>query len=448
MKPARPAWPRTWCCAEDNITTNMTRRITFVAVLAWLAVAVYYFYQYALRSSPSVMMPQLTDAFSVNALGVSAIVGMFYYGYSPFSLVAGASMDRFGAKRVIPIGAALVGIGALLFGTGNVPAANIGRFLQGAGGAFALIGAVYLVTKNFPASMAASLIGATQMFGMAGGSAGQFLVGPMIKGGLPWDRFWIYTGLIGLALSVLLFALLPKEAPKAATGGWASVFVSLKTVLLNPQSVLCGLISGLLFIPTTIFGMTWGVRFLQEARGREYETAVTLAATIPLGWMIGCPLQGFISDRLGRRKPVIMGGTLLLLGVFAWVLFGDPAILRGPLVGILIGIASGAAMLPYTVIKEANPPELGGSATGVINFINFTFSALLGPVFGSRLLRMSEGADGKALEQYQSGFQPLLYGIVLVLILTFFLKETGPAAQRGQIAKGGVVETEQETRIV
>jgi hypothetical protein len=45
------------------------------------------------------MMPQLTGAFGVNALGVSAIVDMFYYGCSLFSLVAGASMDRFGAKR-------------------------------------------------------------------------------------------------------------------------------------------------------------------------------------------------------------------------------------------------------------------------------------------------------------------------------------------------------------
>src|SRR5436190_20770045 len=87
------------------------------AIGTWLLVAVYYFYQYALRSAPSVMMPQLTDAFAVNTLGVSAIVGMFYYGYSPFSLLAGASLDRFGAKRVIPIGAAIVGIGSLMFGT-------------------------------------------------------------------------------------------------------------------------------------------------------------------------------------------------------------------------------------------------------------------------------------------------------------------------------------------
>src|SRR5687767_7964744 len=117
----------------------MSARLPMAALGAWLLVAVYYFYQYALRSAPSVMMPQLTEAFGVNALGVSAIVGMFYYGYSPFSLVAGASMDRFGAKQVIPIGAALVGIGSILFGTGSATAANIGRFLQGAGGAFALI---------------------------------------------------------------------------------------------------------------------------------------------------------------------------------------------------------------------------------------------------------------------------------------------------------------------
>src|SRR5438445_132915 len=119
-----------------------------------------------------------------------------------------------------------------------------------------------------------------------------------------------------------------------------------------------------------------------------------------------------------------------MLGVLAWILFGDPAILRGPVVGILLGVASGAAMLPYSVIKEANPPELGGSATGVINFINFTFSALLGPVFGARLVEMPEGDMSLALTHYQAGLKPLLYGIVVALILSFFLKETGPASRK------------------
>src|SRR5262245_4240382 len=113
-----------------------------VAVAAWLCTAVYYFYQYALRSAPAVMMPQLSDAFGVSAIGVASIAGLFYYGYSPFSLVAGVALDRLGARQVVPIGAAAVGVGALMFASGSSSIASAGRFLQGAGGVFALVGAV------------------------------------------------------------------------------------------------------------------------------------------------------------------------------------------------------------------------------------------------------------------------------------------------------------------
>src|SRR5215475_690845 len=121
---------------------------TKTAVAAWLLAAIYYFYQYTLRSAPAVMMPQLTEAFGLSALGVASLVGLFYYGYSPFSLVAGAAMDRPGTRRLLPLAAAGVGIGALLFATGSREAAGVGRFIQGAGGVFALVGAIDIATRN------------------------------------------------------------------------------------------------------------------------------------------------------------------------------------------------------------------------------------------------------------------------------------------------------------
>jgi MFS family permease len=400
------------------------------AAIAWLIAAVYYFYQYALRSAPAVMMPQMSEAFGLTATAVASMVGLFYYGYSPFSLVAGAAMDRLGPRKVVPLGAAAVGIGALLFATGQSELASIGRLLQGAGGVFALVGAIYIATKNFPASLAATLIGATQMFGMAGGSAGQFMVGPAMSAGMGWDQFWFGMGIAGLAICVLLFVLLPAQAPPERQGNARqSVMGAFGTVFRNPQSILCGMIAGLMFIPTTIFDMVWGVRYLQEGIGVDYTSAVLRSASVPFGWIIGCPLLGFVSDRLGRRKPVIIGAALVLLACLAWILYGPADVFPPYVLGLLTGIASGAAMLPYSVIKEANPPEVSGTATGVINFLNFTFSALLGPVFAALLRNAAGGAEAMTRAHYQAAFEPLLYGVVLAIVFAFILKETGPAVR-------------------
>jgi hypothetical protein len=127
---------------------------------------------------------------------------------------------------------------------------------------------------------------------------------------------------------------------------------------------------------------------------------------------------------------VIAAGAVVLLACLVWILYGRTDLFPPYGIGLLAGVASGAAMLPYTVIKEANPPGMSGTATGVVNFLNFTFSALLGPVFGWLLVAVSGGASTMTLDHYQMAFQPLLYGVVLAIVLTFLLKETGSAARR------------------
>jgi len=399
------------------------------AWLAWVLAALYYFYQYALRSAPAVMMPQLSEGFGLSAVAMASILGIFYYGYAALSLVAGAGIDRLGARTVVPAGALLTGAGALLFATGNESVAGFARFLQGGGGVFALIGAIYIASKNFPASRAATLIGATQMFGMAGGAAGQFLVGPLMESGMDWRVFWIVMGLAGLAIAAALLVLLPGEKVDGAKEDWLKASTAaLVVVFRNPQSILCGLIAGLLFIPTTIFDMIWGVRFLQEAHGFSYGEAVLRSATVPLGWIIGCPLLGLISDRIGRRKPVIFGGACVLLVCLVWILHGRVNAFPPYLVGFIAGLASGSAMILYTVIKEANPPQYSGTATGTINLINFSLTAVMGQVFVA-IMQAASGGKPTGLEHYQTTFQPLLYGVVLAILLTFTLRETGRAVR-------------------
>jgi MFS family permease len=164
-----------------------------------------------------------------------------------------------------------------------------------------------------------------------------------------------------------------------------------------------------------------------------FAIAVMRSASVPFGWIIGCPVLGALSDRIGRRKPVIIGGAAVLFGCLLLILYGTPGSFPAYSLGLVAGIASGAAMLPYTVIKEANRPEHSGTATGVLNFINFSFSAILGSVFGSLLTHVS-GGGLRELTHYQAAVAPLVFGVALAIILTLFVKETGPAARSVTIA--------------
>ena len=196
-----------------------------------------------------------------------------------------------------------------------------------------------------------------------------------------------------------------------------------KIVFSNPQSYMSGIISGLLFVPTTVFAMTWAISFLVQDREMDRNAAVIVSAMVPMGWVIGCPLLGFISDKIGRRKPVLIGGSLLMILCFVQLFFYPQ--LAPPIVSMLIfGIASGSAMIPYTMIKEANPDEVKGSATGGINFITFGVTSCLGPVFAS-LFGKTLASAASTEQHFQSAGIFLLGVITMALVLSFFIRETG-----------------------
>jgi MFS family permease len=411
--------------ATTHLPRSQTDTVARAFIVAWVFSLAFYFLEYAVRSSPAVMIPQLAKSFGVSALGVSDILGSYYYTYSTASLIAGVLLDRLGAKYVVSTGMVILGIGCLLFMTPEEGTGYLGRLLQGAGSAFAFTGAVYLASHGLSARRLATAIGVTQCVGMLGGTAGQLVVGRWIADGLSAPQFWGRIGVVVLVVAAGLWWITPKETPAISPGkASGGILATYKIVFSNPQSYLCGLAAGLLFVPTTVGDMVWGVRFFQTDRSFSFSDAVFAISMVPLGWVFGCPLLGWLADRLGRRKPVYLGGAAIMLIGFVQLLY-SPTLLPAWLTLFILGVASGAAMIPYTIIKEVNPDEVKGSAIGAINFLTFAVTAAIGPVFAGQFGKTLGAQTIDAASHFRHAGLFWVGVLLAALVAGSMLRETG-----------------------
>jgi MFS family permease len=172
--------------------------------------------------------------------------------------------------------------------------------------------------------------------------------------------------------------------------------------------------------------MTWGVAFFEKDKGFVFHDAAITSAMVAFGWVFGCPLLGFITDKIGKRKPVLIGGAILMIFSFLQLLY-LPDLYPAKISMFVFGLGSGAAMIPYSIIKEANPDYVKGSATGAINFITFGVTTLVSPVFSRWFGKSLEASSGEMHFQYSILFW--IAGIVLAVLISFLLKETGSRSQ-------------------
>lgn len=415
----------------SNTRTNVSdvSELKPLYVFAWFLCAIFYFYQYAVRSAPGVMQNELAAAWGGNHIGT--LISAYYVAYALMALAAGMLLDRYGARGTIPYGMALIGIGCLVFAQGSEPAGLFGFVLQAIGAIFAFIGSSYVAARYLPGRMLAMFLGLTQCLGMAGAAFGtkpvNMLIDPAGSFHVNWQYVWVGFAVGGFVLAVLTLLVMPREQGDSPSHhgplSLSSVLHPFRIVFGNVQSWLAGIIGGLLFIPTTIGALVWATSFLHNGQHLSMAVAASDASMVPIGWVIGCPLLGYISDSIGLRKPVLIGGALVMLAAGAAAVFLPEDAFPRYLVPLALGIGSGAAMIPFTMIKEANPSEVKGTAAGVMNFLVFVVTGILSP-FISRLMVPSSD-NPLTLHDFQMGLLPLICGMVLAIVLSFVIRETG-----------------------
>lgn len=394
------------------------------AWLIWGLAAVMFCYGFFQRVSPSVMIDPLMRDLAVGGALLGNLSALYFYVYAALQVPVGLLHDRWGPRLVLTGGAVLCGAGSLLFSLAEgLTLAYLGRMMIGGGAGVAFIGALALATRWFPPQRFALVSGLTMMAGMIGGIFGQAPLAALVDG-FGWRASMLWAGVFGLALAVLLWLIVRdvptgqahRPADKSAPS--SSFLGGLGRVLRNPANLLLCLVGASMSAPLLAFAGLWGVAWLMQVEGMTRPAAAATCSLLLIGWAIGAPLAGAISDRIGRRLEILIAGAVTALSSLLALIYLPelPAILRDGLF-FLAGAALACMIACYAIARDVNEPALAGTAFGVVNSATVAAGAIFQPLVGWLLDLRWDGRLEAGAPVYQAAdFRFAFTALILFLV--------------------------------
>ena len=398
-----------------------------VGLIAWAVGSLFFLYGFMLRVSPSVMVDELMREFKVSALVLGNLSAIYFYVYAAVQIPIGIMIDRIGPRVLMTVASLLCALGCLLFASAeSIWLAYTGRFFIGLGCAFSWVGVLTIIATGLPARNFAGFTGGSQLAGTSGAILGQAPLAFLIEA-IGW-RYSVYgLGLVGVLLAAGLWMTVQPVTHSEASS--APLKQSLKTAASNPQTWLFALIGMSLTGPVLAFAGLWGVPWFAAVKGMPRSEAAPLLSIVFVGWLIGAPLMGWLSDKLQRRVLLLIGGTLTSTLTFACLLY-VPGLSVGLMAVLLFigGVGGSVMILTFAAGRDHNPEYARGAVLGIINTCVVASGALLQPLIGALLDLFWDGTlqDGVRVYSAQAYQQALIcipLGALIGFLLTFFVRD-------------------------
>jgi predicted MFS family arabinose efflux permease len=308
----------------------------------------------------------------------------------------------------------------VLFATGGTLATvTAGRFLIGASAAFSLVGAMCIAGQWFSPGRFALFSGLAMAAGMAGGVLGQAPLRLAVEA-TDWRATMLMLAVGGVALSVAAWAFIRDRW--RGSGGIGDVLSGLRIVASHPQTWLIALPGLGTAAPLLGFAGLWGVPFLETAYGLPRTHAATLTSLVIAGFGVGAPILGWLSDRIGRRKPPVLVGLGLQIATLTALIYipGLPVSAIGILC-FLTGVFGSSQIVCFALAKETHPTAVSGTAIGFVNSMVTGAGALFQPLVGLLLDMAWAGQIAQGARVYDTGAYQLALSSLLVCGVGGFL---------------------------
>ena len=389
-------------------------------MMGWFFCALFFFYAFVLRVAPAVMVEELMREFTVGAAILGYLSATYLYIYAALQIPLGLVVDKYGLRGVVAGACAVCGIGSVVFSLAeNVYVAYLGRGLVGAGAAFSFVGALNMAARWFPSRFAV-LGGWAQMMGSVGGFVGQAPLS-MAVAVFGWRNCNLSLGAGGIFLAVLLLFTVRDPKKNGNSNDNLSIWLGLKYVCTNSQTWLATLAAAGLTGTLLAFAGLWGVPYLMAAREIDKPSAASFISIIFIGWAVRAPFFGWLSDRIGKRRVLLLCGTAgAALTISTIIVFPKLSTILIIPVLTLKGFFSASMILGFALAKENNPAESSGVALGLINTFVVGSGAILQPVVGVLLDYTWSGQTSGGVRIFDvEAFQVSMAILPLICLLSF-----------------------------
>tara|TARA_Y100000815_G_C13263385_1_gene470179 strand:- start:79 stop:1203 length:1125 start_codon:yes stop_codon:yes gene_type:complete len=365
-------------------------------------------------------------SFHVTAKQVGYLATWYFIAYAAMQIPAGALLDHFGPKILLSLAALCCSVGTLLFAlTHSFAILELSRFITGLGSSFAMLGTLVIAATLFPPHRFALFSGMLLTIGMLGAIFGEKPLALLLAAYGMRDTLLIFF-VIGLGLSVLLFFSIYRKEKKLTT--ITKPFAGIKQIFTSKQSWAVAIYGSLIYGTTATLGAIWGVSFLRITYGFSNPQAAGYISMIFVGWAVGSPVFGLISDSLRKRKPTLYLSALLSFIVLSIILY-YPHLHHGLLAILFIafGVTSSAFLPAFSIARELHPAEYSGTALGLMNMLNSLGGALIPPIVGIILEKNNPYAQD-ILHYTAKNFKDALIILPIVLLVALllvpYIKET------------------------
>jgi len=350
--------------------------------------SILYFFSIFHRVGTAPIAANLVADFGTDNSVLGLMSGMYFYSYAAAQIPVGIMLDKIGTRKTLTVLGLVASCGNLIFALSPiVPVLALGRGLIGFGVGGFYVSALKALAVSYNPKRYATLTGVLTSVGHIGGVAASSPLA-LLALALNWrEAFLIVFAFMFFFVVVAWFATKDIEdklfeSKRSIRGEFGKIFSNRQLLKIVP-------------VPFFVYGCfvsfqgLWAGPFLMDVYGMSKAAASLFFMFISVGFMVAFPLAGFLSDKINRKKPVILSGIILsllfwlVMAIFGGVL-GSYQLLA---LLVFLGVSYGFTCVFLTIPATLFPLEISGSAIASLNIFNFVgggfFQYLMGFIIGS-----------------------------------------------------------------